>query len=149
MATVSSSKVASTVPAREPHSGVFSMKATYSHPTSGDGSAAGDVIQMLPVAKGTTVLELILTSEDLDSNGAPAIVLTVGDGDDPDRYIDDTTVAQAGGVVRNGQGVAAAAVDGIHYTYTADDTIDIVIGTAAATKAAGTLTLVGIFTMED
>lgn len=149
MATVSSSKVADTVPTRTPHNGVVAVKATYAVPASGDGTAADDIIQMVKVPKGATILDVTLTSEDLDSNGTPTIVLDVGDGDDPDRFIDGSNVAQAGGVARLGSGVAAAATDGLFYTYTAEDTIDVKVVTAAATKAAGNITLAVLYTMED
>lgn len=149
MATVQSSKVAETVQTRTPHNGVFALKATYAHPTSGDGSAAGDVIQMVKVARGTTVLDVILTCEDLDSNGSPTISLDVGDGGDADRYIDGSNIGTTGGVHRIGQGVAAATADGLFYTYTEDDTIDVTIAAAAATKVAGNITLVVLCTMED
>lgn len=147
MATVQSSKVAATVPEREPHSGVFALKGVFAHPTSGDGSAAGDIIQMVKVAKGTTVLEVILTAEDLDTG--TTIELDVGDGGDVDRYIDGSTIGQAGGVARSGAGVAAAVADGIFYTYTEDDTIDVKVVAAATGKTAGNITLVVLCTMED
>lgn len=148
MATTASSKVASTVPEREPHSGVFALKATFAHPTSGDGSAAGDIIQMVKVAKGTMILDMALSAEDLDTG--TTIEFDVGDGDDVDRFIDGTTIGQAGGIVRLGSGVAAAAIDGAHgYVYPADDTIDVKVVAAATGKTAGTITLTVLCTMED
>lgn len=149
MATVQSTKVASGVQQREPHSGVVAVFATYAVPATGDGSAAGDFIEMVKIPKGATVLEVILASEDLDTNGTPTITLDVGDGDDVDRYIDGSTIGQTGGVARLGSGVAAAAVDGCRYTYTADDTIDVKIVDVAATKAAGNIQLTVLYTMED
>lgn len=136
-------------PTRTPHQGVFHRKATYTFPTTGDGTTANDIIQMIPVSKGTTVLDLILTVEDIDTNGSATVVFDVGDGDDVDRYMDGITTGQAGGVATIGASVAAAAVDGVFFTYTADDTIDIKVVTAAATKAAGVVTLVAILSMEQ
>lgn len=138
-----------TKPYRETQGGVFHRVATFAHPTSGDGSAAADVIQMIPVAKGTTVLQVWLTAEDLDTNGTPTISLDVGDGGDADRFIDGSTVGQAGGIATIGSGVAAAAIDGFPYTYTADDTIDVTVAAAAATKAAGNITLWALLSMEN
>lgn len=149
MATVQSSKVASSVPAREPHSGLFVIHASYSVPETGDGTAAGDVIQMVKVAKGTKIIDVVLSCTDLDTAG-PTGSMDVGDGDDVDRFIDGTTIMQGGGIVRLGQGVAAAAVDNAHgYVYTQDDTIDVLVVAAATTKAAGVLTLTVYATMED
>lgn len=149
MATVTSDKVDAGIPAREPHSGVCSVKASFTVPTTGDGSAANDVIQMVKVPDGATVLEVIFTSEDLDTNATPTIVFDVGDGGDADRYIDGTTIGQTGGVIRLGSGVAAATADALFHTYTADDTIDVTVTAAAATAAEGVITLTVLYTMED
>lgn len=149
MATVSSDKVGSGVQPRTPHSGVVSVTESYSVPASGDGTAAGDVIQMVKIPKGATVLEVILTSEDLDTDASPTVVLDVGDGDDADRYIDGSDIGQAGGVARLGSGVAAATTDGLIHTYDAEDTIDVTVATAGTTKAAGVITLTVLYTLED
>ena len=92
--------------------------------------AGDDVIQMIPVAAGERILDVILISEDLDTGGSPAIVLDVGDGDDADRFIDGATIGQAGGMARmNG----ATPIK----TYAADDTIDVTVATGPATGATG------------
>lgn len=101
-----------------------------------------DVIQMVKIPKGATILDVILGSDDLDSAG-PAILLDVGDAGDPDRFIAASTVAQAGGVARLDQ------VDGLAYEYTEDDTIDVTINTAPTTAAAGTINLTVLYTMNQ
>lgn len=150
MATVSGSASATTIPAREHFgSALNSVVSTFAHPTTGDGSAAGDIIEMVKVPKGAVVLEVWLTSEDLDTSTAPAIELDVGDGGDVDRFIDGATIGQAGGIVRLGSGVAAAAMDGAFgFAYTVDDTIDVKVVAAAGTKAAGTITLGVLYAMQ-
>tara|TARA_Y100000310_G_C20547182_1_gene746168 strand:- start:267 stop:668 length:402 start_codon:yes stop_codon:yes gene_type:complete len=92
-----------------------------------------DVVEMLPVFAGETVLSVELRSDDLDTNGTPLITLDVGDGADVDRYIDGSTIAQGGGY--------AKATLGIPYTYSVADTVDILVAAAPATGAAGDLTL--------
>lgn len=141
MATVQSSRVTSGQPARAATPGVFHDIATYTIPATGDGSAANDIIQMIPVEKGTRVVGMTLTCEDVDTDGSPTVEFDVGDGDDVDRFIDGSTIGRTGGVATLGSGVAAAAADGVFYTYTADDTIDIKVVTAATAKAAGVITL--------
>lgn len=139
-------------PTREPHSGVFYREARYTIPATGDGTAANDIIQMIPVAKGTTVVDLAVYITDVDTDGSPAHTFDVGDGDDVDRFIDGSTKGQTGGRAFLGDSVAAtvAGVGGaVGYTYTADDTIDIKIVTAAATKAAGAVYMVATLSMED
>ena len=96
-----------------------------------------DVIEMVPVYAGETVVGVSLAATDLDTNGAPAIVMDVGDGDDVDFYIDGSTAGQAGGGT-----VMTAPKVGFPKTYAADDTIDIRLDVAAATAAAGTVTLI-------
>ena len=102
-----------------------------------------DVIQMIPVAAGERVVDLILVSEDLDTNGAPTITLDVGDGDDPDRYIDGATIGQTGGFSRMGEGLATdAEAIAVNKLYTAADTIDVTVSAAVATGATtGTIRL--------
>lgn len=150
MATVVNAKAAAGIQRREPHSGVVAVKAVFAHPTTGDGTAAGDIIEMVKVPKGAMILDMALSSEDIDTNATPTVTLDVGDGGDVDRFIDGTTIGQAGGIVRLGSGVVAAAIDGAHgFVYTDDDTIDIKVVDAAATKAAGNITLTVLYTMED
>lgn len=96
---------------------------------------ANDVIQMLPVQKGAIILEVILAVDDLDTDGTPAVVLSVGDGDDDDRFVTAAATAQAAGVVRLNN------VAGLLHKYTANDTIDVKVQTAPDAAAAGTITL--------
>lgn len=98
--------------------------------------ALNDEIQMIKVAPGCRVLDVIVSTTDLDTGGSPAIVLDVGDGNDDDRYVADTTIGQAGGMTR------LSAFAGHGYTYTAADTIDVSVSTAPQTGAtSGTVKL--------
>lgn len=95
-----------------------------------------DVIQMVKVPSGAIITGVTIGATDLDTNGAPAIVLDVGDGDDTDRFIDGATVGQGGG------SSDTLAVAGFGYTYSADDTIDVIVQVAPATGAtSGTISL--------
>ena len=138
MATVTSSGAGSDDVARS-DVGITAATETYTFATSGDGTAAGDVIQMIKVPAGARILDVILACDDVDTNGTPTIVLDVGDGGDTDRFIDGSTVGQTGGVSRMNSAVGA------DYTYTADDTIDIRLDAAAATKAAGDVHLTVLY----
>lgn len=98
--------------------------------------ATNDVFQMVRVPKGAVVIDVKLTSTDIDSSGSPTAVLDVGDGGDTDRFIDGSTIGQAGGIT------AAMNVNtGFGYTYTEEDTIDVLIQAGPATGATGTLKL--------
>lgn len=138
--TVASTQVAAGVPL--PHSPAANvlMAVTVSHTVATTSiDEAADIIQMVKVPKTATVYDTILVSTDIDTNGSPALTLHVGDGDDDDYYIASSTVGQAGGVARS------AAVTAKPKTYTVDDTIDVKVGVAAGTAAAGTLSLTVIY----
>lgn len=142
--TYSSSKVAATVQAR---AGI-DITAAYMTYEAAVALVIDDIIQMVKVPLGATVLELILSVDDLD--GGSALVLDVGDGADDDRYILGTTIGQGGGTVRLGSGVTGAAAAGaLNYAYTAEDTIDVHVDTAPASVGTGTVALAVIYTMNS
>ena len=97
--------------------------------------AAADIVQMVDVFAGETVHDIKMVVPDLDTNGSPSIVLDVGDGSDPDYYIDGSTAGQAGGSDELDANVAPKV-------YSADDTIDITVQAGPGTGATtGTLQL--------
>lgn len=108
--------------------GLTARTATYEATAS---LALNDVIEMIPVYAGETVLGLEISADDLDSGAG--LILDVGDVADDDRFISNTNVGQAGGIAKHTLGCP--------YTYTVDDTIDISVSTAAAGAQAGTLTI--------
>lgn len=114
--------------------------------TGGAALANADVIQMLKVPKGARVLEVILTTTDLDTNGTPTLSFDVGDGDDVDRYIDGSTIGRTGGTDRLGSGIVTNTQA---FTYTANDTIDVLVAAGPATGAtSGTISLTVGFTTD-
>lgn len=95
---------------------------------------------------GCVPVGVLVDSDDLDTNAAPAIALSVGvlngDGDDLSTAAADggaawgtgLTVAQAGGQVQVlSKALARVAATGV------DRTVALKVTTAAATKAAGTV----------
>jgi hypothetical protein len=101
-----------------------------------------DIIQMVKVPAGATVLDVLVKVPDLDSGGSPAITLDVGYGGDDDYWIAAATTGQAGGLVR------ATATTTVPLAFTAEDTIDIHVDTAPQTGATtGTLYLTVFYTM--
>ena len=99
-----------------------------------------DVIQMIKVPAGAVILDMILEADDLDDG--TAIVLDVGDGSDTGRFIDGSTIAQAGGMGRMDQ------AGGVGYEYSAEDTIDVLVETAPTTGTTGNITLSVIYTLD-
>jgi hypothetical protein len=141
MATVLGTKAAATVQRRF-HIYETIVVSTFSVPATGDGTAANDIIEMVKVPINATITDVLLASTDVDTGGSPAHVMSVGDGGDVDRFILDSTIGQAGGVARLNNQVGAG------YKYTADDTVDIKVVTASATKATGTFTMVVRYAMD-
>lgn len=139
MATFNSDKSQSTVTVREPSSaGVTCVVADLTV----TAAATNDVFQMVKVEKGVTVYEVILVAGDIDSG--TALVMTVGDGGDTDRFITLSTVGQAGGITRMNNQAGAG------YTYSADDTIDILVTTGATgVNASQVVTLIVFYGKEQ
>ena len=120
----------------QPHAGIGPHEAYAEFDLAlavGSGGSGGtalvvnDVIEMIKIPKDARILDVLLSSDDLDTDGTPAIILDVGDTDgtpDPDRYIDGATVGQAGGL----QGMNNKA--GHLYQFTANGTLNVLVETA-------------------
>lgn len=111
-------------------------------------AAAGDIFQMVQVPNGYSIESVTLDCDKLDSNAAPAIVLEVGDSTTANRFINASTVAQAGGVQRSN----VAGATGYSYTVGTNPgqfsggnagatVVQVKVATAAATFQAGTIRL--------
>jgi len=135
MSTHTSTAAVTTVSARQTI-GVSSK--TVSHTFSGTAASAGDVVQMIKVAAGTTPLAIYIAGGPATSTFGSTI--TVGDGIDPNRYLATTSASDGMTIVH------CNALAGALYTYTADDTIDITISAIGSATAAGTFYLNAIYT---
>lgn len=139
MATLLGTKAIATVSARL-GLGLVEVISEYA---LGAALALNDVLEMVKVPKGARIFDGWLNVPDLDTNGSPAIILSVGDGGSTARYLSASNIGQAGGFAR----FAVAA--GFGYTYTANDTVDILVATGPATGAtSGTLTLALRYTTD-
>jgi len=135
MATFTAAAAASTVSTPHGTSKGQAVTVTGSY-TMTAAPALNDVFEMVRVPSGATIINVMLTATDIDTDGSPTVVLDVGDGSDTDRYIDGATIGQAGGIT------AALNVNtGFLNAYTAEDTIDVLVQAGPATGAAGTLKL--------
>ena len=107
-----------------------------------------------PAGNGPTILGMTLDSDKLDSNGAPAIKLNVGDAGLATRYFNQTTVAQQGGyAIPNNPAVLgyqpfAAAFASYPTASLQLYTIVATCQTAAATWQNGKVRLVTEFTYD-
>lgn len=119
--------------------GAIAVCASYAFASA---PSLNDLVQMMKIPAGATVVDMILDSDDLDSNGTPTMKFDVGDTTTAARFIAASTIPQTGGVVHTG--VAA----GTAYQYSADTWIYVKVNTAAATFAAGTVRLTAVYTMD-
>lgn len=137
--TFTATAAAASAPVRvDPDGGENVVVSTY---TLTEGTI-NDVIQMVKVPKGAVITAITLACPDIDTNVSPTVTLSVGDGGSTARFISASTIGQAGGVA------SLSVPGGLGYTYTADDTIDVLIAAATATFAAGDITLVVKYKMQ-
>lgn len=130
MATYKSTQVTNLIPAKHGIETITSV-GTFTVSTN---LAAADVIQMVSVPKGAVICEVTMaTSASLGTT----LTASLGDGASTARYAASGTF---------GQGAASmtrlTAAGGVGYTYTADDTVDIVIVTAATPVTGATITVI-------
>lgn len=114
----------------------FDIAAAIGTAAQGGGGAGAtafvinDVVQMVKVQNTTVVIAVMLSVDALDSS--TGIVTAVGDGNDDDRFISGATIGRSGAAGFT----HAMAHTGHLYQYTADDTIDFKVTTAASGTAS-------------
>lgn len=118
------------LPVRKQEKGVFTIVKTY----EASAVADGDVVQLCPVAAGTTVLDGFVVCDAMGGSTS----IKVGDGDDDDYFLASVSISSAAKKT-------FSAATAFPKTYTADDTVDYTITGAAST---GTVTMVLYCTAE-
>lgn len=113
-------------------SAVYSLGATLS-------LSAGDVIQMVKVPKGASVVYFSLTG------GSGDALVTLGDGVDDDRYMTAVTMGSNSTLVRT----LNVHAGNVPYVYSVDDTIDIAVSTVSVGTITGGFHLQCIFSMDN
>jgi len=143
MATLIADQAAATYPAYRPIGqndcalavGTYSLLAALE---------LNDVIQLVKLPPGAEIHDVALMVTDLDTNGTPLITLDVGNGDDPNYFVNASTIGQTGGIVRTNTVTAASSL-----ALTAEDTIDVTVSAAPATGAtSGTVKLMVFYTVD-
>jgi hypothetical protein len=100
------------------------------------GLALNAVTPAIRVPAGFTVFGAIISSTDVDTNASPTILFGLGDTGSTSRLIAASNVGQAG--TANQAALAPAAIG---YRYPVETTVNLIASTAAATAAAGTVTV--------
>lgn len=138
MATRQSTKVSDAgIQPKATRVGLVSETAQYSV-GAGLSLSAGDVIQMIKVAKGAALVYLAV------SGGSGDALCAVGDGGDDDRYIAYGSMGSVTSVVRT---ITTHAAN-VPYVYSVDDTIDIAVSTVSVGTITGGFNLTAIFSMD-
>lgn len=134
MATKTATAAQSISPAHYNVNGVTSRVVDYT--LNAVSLSAGDVIQMCKVPPGARIIDLTISFDLLGAAGVSSYTLTgIGDGNDADRYMLSQSVVTSA-VVR------MSVPGGFGYSYSAEDTIDVTIGTVTSgTAATGTVRL--------
>ena len=104
--------------------------------------SAGDVIQMVKVPKGATPVYLFVNGSTVSGSK----VIKVGDGINTGRYVAGGSISVGGfSQITMGTGVTY-----VPYTYSTDDTIDILLSvlSISASAATGGYNLTVIFSMD-
>lgn len=112
-------------------SGIYSVGAALS-------LSAGDVIQMVRVAKGASLVWFQL------SGGSGDALVTLGDGVDDDRYMTAVTMGSNSALIR----LLNVHAGNVPYVYSTDDTIDIAVSTVSVGTITGGFHLQCIFSMD-
>jgi hypothetical protein len=97
--------------------------------TATEALLVGDVIQMVPVPKNAMILDIKGTV----AGAAASTEIDVGDGDNPDHFIDGFTTGTGDGFIFNW--VEDGDYAGMYRKYTTNDTIDITLKSALAAGA--------------
>lgn len=135
MATRTATKVGSGVQPKSLRVGLVTVTSTYSL-AAGNSLSVGDVIQMVKVPQGATPVYVALSG-----NPGGAVTLKVGDEVSRGRYI--TGLGGSSGMKLNPINQSY-----VPYTYSTDDTIDILVSLASTSSATGAFNLIAVFAMD-
>ena len=138
MATLTASAAQSTVPAKYLFKGEVGRVVSY---TCNPALSAGDVIQMLRVPNGCTIVNLRFWTDLF--GGGNATITGIGDGVVTNRYMGSASTSNSLAVV------LTITPQAIGYSYSVEDTIDIVIGTVTSASAVGVLYMAVTYTNDN
>lgn len=138
MATITASGAQSIVPAKLNVNGDITVVRDYVL-TGNPALSTGDVIQMVKVPNGAKMLNMAFITDALSGGN---YTVTIGDGNSATRYSGSLSTGSTSSTTR----LTNAGLFG--YSYSTEDTIDIVIGTATTATASGTLRLMVTYTMD-
>lgn len=145
MATLTATAAQANVSAKMHLKGVVSRVVSYSiGATANPNLSTGDVIQMLKVPSGCCILAVDVITDALTGGN---YTINVGDGNSTGRYFASLSTGSTSAIFT--AATTGFVASSIGYSYSTEDTIDIVVGTATTATAAGVLKLRVSYTMEN
>lgn len=112
--------------------------------TANPNLSTGDVIQMVKVPAGAVITRISLVVDALTGGN---YTFNVGDGNSTPRFFLSLSSGSTSAVfAANTTGFVASSIG---YSYSAEDTIDILVGTATTATAAGVLRMIVGYTCEN
>lgn len=139
MATLTATAADSATPAKYKVNGDITRVVSY---TVNPALSAGDVIQMLRVPNGACITGVSFSTDLF--GGGNATITGVGDGNSANRYIGSVSTSNSLAAL-----VTLTGPGGLGYSYSAEDTIDITIGTVTSASAVGKLILRVSYTLDN
>jgi len=139
MATLTATAAQSTTPAKYTINGAITRVVDYAL-TGNPSLSTGDVIQMLRVPTGAVVLDVWFIADQLSGGN---YTVTVGDGLDADRYIATLSTGSTSSWTK------MSIANAVGYSYSAEDTIDITVGTATTATQSGVIRLAVTYFMDN
>lgn len=137
MATYTSDKTASTVQARASLQTV-TVVGTY---TISAALAGGDVLQMVKVPAGATIIDLTYSTS---AQIAATTTGSIGDGGAAGRFVAAGTALGAAALMAR-----LSVPAGVGYTYTSEDTIDVTYSTLTTPTTGAVVKLAVTYTMQQ
>jgi len=132
MANAKADKAADGVQPREIEAGANVVRASY---IAAESHSATDVIQCIKVPSGA-IIDNVIVAPPISGSTPAAVILTIGDGDDPNRFGSFTFSS-----------VAARGTGNLGYQYSLSDAADPFYDTIDATVTGGVLTVSQGFAM--
>lgn len=136
MATYTATEAQAGIQPKTTRVGLTAVTSEYSLNTSG---SVGTTILMIKVPLGAT-----LVSGVIGNSNAGQLTVQVGDGISPGRYYAETTLSAAMGLIP----LFSNATPTSPYTYSMDDTIDVVISRVSISTLGGAIYLRCVFSMD-
>ena len=141
MATRTASAAKTTAIIKQLRVGCWAVSSTFSIP-AGQSISAGDVIQMIAVPANAQVVFVGVRSPYVQAT------IEVGDALQTNRYLDVASTSAEFSACMFGPGTSGAGASGAPYTYSTDDTIDILTTLVSVSSVAGAFYLTAILTMD-